>query len=47
LARAHMQLNQDEEALALLQMVIERGDEEASSALKLRVQLARQHPLFQ
>ncbi len=47
LARAHMQLNQDEEASALLQMVIERGDEEASSALKLRVQLARQHPLFQ
>ncbi len=46
LARAHMQLNQDDEASALLRMVIERGDEEAASASQLRVQLARKHPRF-
>ena len=31
-----MQLNQDDKAAALLQMVIERGDEEAASALNLK-----------
>lgn len=41
LARAYMQLNQDDKAAALLQMVIERGDEEAASALNLQDRLAR------
>jgi len=41
-----MQLNQDDKAAALLQMVIERGDEEAASALNLKDRLALEEHRF-